>query len=307
MDKKIKALSNKGKIIELNLEDFDQASSSIDRIKPGVECLADSPKGKWILFECENFDGKRIHGSVTKKNNKKLLFSSSLKNTFLRKKIQEVNLISEDLDQQIFKLEQKARKKISRLLGIRIFYEPKELKLALNKADVQVKKTVDEIEDDLKKEIDLLQKKHNPSVYDTNTNGIKLIHFSRSPDLTVLDPKYQGTAGAGEERSSPEYKNPPFINFYVFGSNSHIEPMFNGYYAYETVVKPSIIYDVRKGDIPTKDILKQGYKGKYFNFRVGEEQVRMFVPTKVKLIGKFSLGKEKRIIKSSDVYKYIEK
>jgi len=213
----------------------------------------------------------------------------------MEKYYKEMESILEDVDQQIFNIEQSSRAKISKLLGIRNWYEPEELEQALKKTSIPIKLEVDKIKSKLETDISTLKRKHMPSAYDTSKNTLKAIHFSRKSDLTIIDPKLQGTGHAGEERKSSEYKMPPFSNFYVVGSNSYIEPIFDGFYAYEAEIKRSSLYDSREGLIPTKEIIKNGYKGMYFNSHQGKEQVRMFVPVKVKILGKSNFGKNRRI------------
>lgn len=71
----------------------------------------------------------------------------------------------------------------------------------------------------------------------------KLIHWSSTPGLKSLDPKFAGTAGAGQEAALYKQGLKKRLNFGLMG-RYRLESMVPATAAYEVTVKPEEVYDI---------------------------------------------------------------
>jgi len=136
---------------------------------------------------------------------------------------------------------------------------------------------------------------------------LTLLHFSSKAYLTSVSPKFQGTAQAGEERSSPDYRKPAFSNWYVKSDNSFIEPIFWNAYVYTALIDSSKLNDQSVDYLSNKDAKRAGFSGVYYNLSRGDEQVRLFVPVRVSLAGKVEGVVNKRYgqITGRNIFRYL--
>ena len=133
--------------------------------------------------------------------------------------------------------------------------------------------------------------------------NIRLLHFSRSPDLKTVDPKFQGTAQAGEERGRGDYMKPRFSNWYVVSPRTIIEDAFNRHWAYAAGVNPKVLAD--GNEMEQKDAAREGYKGIFYDLE-GDQQVRLFVPYPVVRLGYLEIPlNAKYPIFAPKVFRYI--
>ena len=158
----------------------------------------------------------------------------------------------------------------------------------------------------MEKSIKNLESVSMPSSF-TENSTLTVYHLSRKPNLTKLDPKFQGTGLAGKEKLSSEYKKPPFINFYLDSINSHIEDaLFDKCYVYTTTIPSNSIYDSRKKLISGKDVVKLKYKGIYLNPDNGQEQIRYYYPITVKTLGVFHAPTKNVVVNGKNIKNYIK-
>jgi hypothetical protein len=128
-----------------------------------------------------------------------------------------------------------------------------------------------------------------------NTKTLMGIHFS-DHTLTETNPDKQGSGQAGEERK--HFRNGydvaaglnddhiPYTNFYLADPDSPIEQQFLRKVAHITGSLPKDkIWDVRNGRIPYRKLQEWGYEGV---FHPDGNQVHMFVPVKVRSLGKMN-------------------
>jgi len=136
---------------------------------------------------------------------------------------------------------------------------------------------------------------------------LPLLHFSYAPNLKKVDPKFQGKAQAGQERGSRDYRKPAFSHWYVQSADSYIEPIFWNTYVYSSQVNLADLNDQTVENLPNDEAKRQGYKGVYYHFKPGDEQVRLFVPASVQLLGKLKvpMGKKFGQITGANLTKYI--
>ena len=147
---------------------------------------------------------------------------------------------------------------------------------------------------------DYLKKNNVKPVYKyTQDEGgiLPVIHFSKDPNISMIDPEFMGRGRIGAEQGQfkdimkgelwPEFQKKS--NFYVPGDKKTIEAhRFGRDFVYEGQVPIQNLYIIpESGEQPTDTELKKlGYKG-YYNPKFG--QVRLFVKVPVKKLGKSNI------------------
>jgi hypothetical protein len=207
-----------------------------------------------------------------------------------------------DNQQRVAAIDRDYTSRLNAALGVKFSYSlsPGDIAQAYTRLDSGQRSVVDA----LQSEIAAKKKPFMPrQAWDESGPTLTGVHFS-AHTLNETDPGLQGTGQPGQERRRfvngrdvsggmvPGFV--PYTNFYIADQSSAIEDRFLGGIAHlSEPIEKKKLWDIRKGGKPYAELVKQGYEGVYYP---NDNQLHMFVPVKVRSVGKIQHLPENTLI-----------